>query len=1330
MFFVLVLCTTPIDCGTRVVDIATRNKLYVYENANYPDDSINFNNYYPNIEEDINYLKDACGKIVLGSYNNTHFVISRHKLGKNNIKYKPTIINANIHDFTNAIYIVSIMGIFYALLCGYLRYIQTFHNYKVSKTQVGILNRLTYRLFRKYDHHYSFKIDEYSFEYPTIQRGIKNMSDFTTEVLATLPLSKNIAIVIYLILPNVDVEVLQPVPIQPGELEADDAMDRIKVPVSLFNQYNISLKLPGSEIRLTAPNICYPKSFVSHRCYDYIIMNLILNISRLERNLPAIISLIHEISFKLDFDGFGFFSKDNSSYETIEFISSDPDMRFIALDTLPKLKNIKLTQNGIKLHAKNVEMMGYHYEIGRSSYYFICMLKNKKFQIVENGFSIVCSYIAIIFHIYITNSEDSLTIQRFDSLIRDNTNITYLEFIGNSKDSTQFLNEMRGKNIELTDELLHKMPQISTEEVVQLENGCYYQIKTEVIFDDAINKWVRSVLIEDCTEKKKVTDECKDTMFNYAVASKYYNFHQMVDETTMADDSLAIELGYHNGSCNLLDFVNPDEIPYMEDIKTKPLIFHLITANGGTKWYTSFPYTDPSSPYTSLVFAVYDLSVLQGLNHNVLQSTVLAAAEDYFALYLIDTTSMEVLDAISHSRFSAKTWTNILENCDPAYRNSLNQCFMTVKNSTIDHNKFIGKHAVLRGGYDWCDYNFDRTTSRTVLVTLRRVSEEVNSHDKLLQTKNMFTLALYHSNVICWTFDNDSNEDLILINRPQNFESVRLNWNTILHNFSSDCIDTVKEKFETALKTGQKFELEVSLIFDKMRWILFRGTRCGKNQLCGVYFDLTELRENEILLEMKRKQIYDAMSAKTIFLANMSHEIRTPLNGMFSLLELLMATQLSPDQLEMMTIVKSSFTKLLDVLNDTLDLAKIDQGKMTPSRIVFSPLEIIEQISSDMAKVAKKGVELSIDCPASFPILCFGDPHFMMRIVYNLMTNAAKFTSKGNITVRVDHESSSIRVEVIDTGIGIPENDKVLIFDAFTQIDSSSMRAYGGSGIGLTLVQRLVSLLQGQVWVDSTVGIGSTFVVMLPYQTVYSPYFPRRWHEMPAELLILDTTIEKEVTFLEMSDFYGYKLVHRKESATNNLKFIIIDNSQEQIDEAKETQKMFPSAQVIMCKSRSKEGVPHPEDYYIANYPKKPTVIRRMLILGKFGQKVIEKTIPPNVLVADDNDVNRSVIDKILAKIEIPHTIVCDGSEIMDALRKEHYDVILLDQYMPIMSGPDACRAVRESGEDFASIPIIAMTASSTDEDKNECLSSGMNDFVTKPITIAKLHKLLKKFYN
>ena len=540
----------------------------------------------------------------------------------------------------------------------------------------------------------------------------------------------------------------------------------------------------------------------------------------------------------------------------------------------------------------------------------------------------------------------------------------------------------------------------------------------------------------------------------------------------------------------------------------------------------------------------------------------------------------------------------------------------------------------------------------------------------------------------------------------------------------------------------------------------------------GISRDVSELQRAKEESLRARDAADAASSAKGEFLANMSHEIRTPLNGIIGMTELLLNTDLSAEQRDYEEIVKSSADTLLWLLNDILDFSKIEAGKLELEQIPFDLREAVGVTMRAMAaRATEKGLELAVHIPPDVPNWLVGDPGRLRQIVVNLVGNAIKFTAKGEIVVDVSVDTSNaehvlLHVAVRDTGIGIPLDKRERIFEAFCQEDASTTRRYGGTGLGLTISAQLVELMGGRIWVDSEPGKGSTF----HFTARFAPAADAR-PTTPAELeslydmsvLVVDDNETNRLICQELLTHWGMKPITvssggealevlRRESAGNRpVRLVLLDVMMPNMDGFEVAERIAQAADIagttiLMLSSAGRsEHIERAAECGVARCLTKPVTQSELLdaITNSLGvaaanadrpKDLILATkpadfVPRRVLLAEDGLVNQKVATILLERRGHVVTIANTGEEVLDALGRDRFDLVLMDVQMPIMDGFEATAAIRKQEQTAGKhLPIIAMTAHAMKGDRERCLEAGMDGYLSKPFRPNELFNAVEQF--
>ncbi|MCA9732722.1 response regulator [candidate division KSB1 bacterium] len=535
--------------------------------------------------------------------------------------------------------------------------------------------------------------------------------------------------------------------------------------------------------------------------------------------------------------------------------------------------------------------------------------------------------------------------------------------------------------------------------------------------------------------------------------------------------------------------------------------------------------------------------------------------------------------------------------------------------------------------------------------------------------------------------------------------------------------------------------------------------------------EVKERQKFEKELKKAKEEAEAASQSKSEFLANMSHEIRTPMNGVIGMTELSLGLATDKQQLDYLKIAKQSAESLLDLLNDILDFSKIEAGKLELEITDFDLRQVMETaINTLTIQAGAKNLELLCDIRPDVPTALKGDPGRLRQVVVNLIGNAIKFTEEGEIVLRVesidhvtkeDRNKISLHFSVADTGIGIPEDKLSKIFESFSQADTSTTRKYGGTGLGLTISQKLSELMDGTIWVESAIGQGSTFHFIVHFDpgTIECTQDYREQMAQLSELkvLIVDDNQTNCVIMHDVLATFGIEskitrsgkdaLRALEETTTEKLKYdlILLDFQMPEMSgfefaEQVRSKREWNETKIIMMSSVAVKGdLSDSQKIGINDFIQKP--IRQSdlaySILAQFGKYSRKKPVATGasdqltseklkILLAEDNIVNQKVAVNLLNRWGHSVTVAQDGLQAVTLVTEDDYDLIFMDVQMPNMDGEEATQVIRRSEK--SEIPIIAMTAHAMKGDRERLISLGMDDYISKPINIEELKRILDKY--
>ncbi len=506
------------------------------------------------------------------------------------------------------------------------------------------------------------------------------------------------------------------------------------------------------------------------------------------------------------------------------------------------------------------------------------------------------------------------------------------------------------------------------------------------------------------------------------------------------------------------------------------------------------------------------------------------------------------------------------------------------------------------------------------------------------------------------------------------------------------------------------------------------------------YHLLDDLRNAKELAEA-------AAVAKSQFLATMSHEIRTPMNGVLGMLQLLDKTEMTPKQQSFLSTASTSGELLLTVINDILDYSKMEAGKLILESIPFDPLTLAEETSSLLAGNAHdKGIELIVNLDPALPHLVRGDPVRLRQILTNLLGNAIKFTEQGEVVVKGEYKQNRLIFSVIDTGIGLDEEQQQRLFQSFSQADSSHTRRFGGTGLGLAITKRLVEAMDGEIEVSSCKGEGSTFTVSLPMRFIE---IDKVLHDADilrcSRILIVDdnrTNLEVLINILKSWEVGHVVSAEGAEQACDLLKeasergepfdLAILDMQMPSVDGAELSESIRKKEYLYGIKIIMFSSIDVSEDEQLYDAllfkPLQQSDLYNTMISVLGGET--RDNVPPleqadtdelwfsnrPLLLVEDNHVNQAVAYEILSDAGFKVDICDNGAKAVSRVQEVNYDVVMMDIQMPVMDGLEATRKIRALGNRFTPLPIIAMTANALADDAGKSLDAGMTAHVTKPI--------------
>ncbi|MDR0184019.1 ATP-binding protein [Lysobacter arvi] len=548
----------------------------------------------------------------------------------------------------------------------------------------------------------------------------------------------------------------------------------------------------------------------------------------------------------------------------------------------------------------------------------------------------------------------------------------------------------------------------------------------------------------------------------------------------------------------------------------------------------------------------------------------------------------------------------------------------------------------------------------------------------------------------------------------------------------AEAVDTTAR----TLKPIQAFDVRIR-IGDRWRWLRTEGgpprrLDDGAVEWSGYWVDTTELHEQAQALGEAKAQAESAVAAKSIFLAAMSHEIRTPMTGVLGLMELLAHTRLDHEQSSMTTMARDSARALLQILDDILDYSRIESGRLAISETDFDLRELVDSVAGLFGVRAKEsGVRLYAIVDWRLATRFRGDAMRIRQIVANLLSNALKFTAQGHVAlqVRLVNETprgQQLRIEVVDTGIGIAPENLARLFQPFTQAEESTTRRFGGTGLGLSISRRLAEMMGGSLHLESELGDGTRAVLELSLSVVKPLQGMAEFEGRTAVVCVADELRSQEIGN-GLSSF-GFSLVEAEPS--DLVEFEPGDMDLLLVDAHVEVPAALANVPLVLVAGDADANAQGADRVWMSGDPQSARALARAchealgLVeadAGALAPVSAGATHEARILVAEDHPINRAVIGRQLESLGYSYAMATNGEEALAELGRTHYDLLLTDCHMPVVDGYALTRAIRASERDGVHLPIVGLSASVLPEQIQRCREAGMDDFLGKPIQMDAL---------
>ena len=1123
--------------------------------------------------------------------------------------------------------------------------------------------------------------------------------------------------------------------------ELEDSMDSLATVKSLENgECEIDLNIQDSEITLQACNniMLKPMQNTTH----YFLANILINgvfydaIDSIH-SLDDLKLFLETLLDKIDFLGLAIFTFYRGKFSTFySQYKGDKKLEKIAEETaknaiLASMQKVDEKESNFPDHYATIE----HYRIcsmltkmGFMKFVLIVVRNNNllSFRLIERSFCHLASQLipGIIITLMDTSGLDN--VRRLDDLIKTHKTLDMAALTPDFKKTLKKIGNVDNLYIlDQIEKLSKGERRLWDNKLSSLTNGTvFYKQQSKVRFFKMHSLSSNTTFINFALQRRP---KLSDPLLQLA---SYKNIAFFRKDGTLIGGKNFFGTPFNVNS--ILDIIDTGQIPSHDSF----LNFQ-ISSNVNKKGYIKL-LENPTNSVYGMIFPLFDEKI-DCLN------LVKVPNNQHFMIWLLDSSKLyPVWMMISQEALSSLS--------EPSVEGLYSICYpddVATLKSSFDHALSVSTVSltmelrlnVTSKKYEWHQITINRRSGHFILFYAVNIDEWKLKISLLQEMDQSLTTALMYGQIINWVFEDNYFPQRVYTTEPISKNHIVFNWTTIEHNVPGEYYEKVSNSLKETLETGKPLRLESPMIFDSIKWYsTYARVDQKTGTIVGFDFDITAVKEAEQQAAMQKKAAEEAAAAKETFLANISHEIKTPLNGISGLIELLQSSpSLDEEKREMVEVVHNAFHRLTDFLTDTLELAKIEQGKTTPASILFDPLSVLGELSMVAHELSKRsGVAIRSQTDPKIPLLVKGDPKFLVKVVSVVLSNAFKFTVQGYVKCKMsftddanssnDENSKGMLVMTIkDTGIGMTDDVKTRIFQTFAQGDSSATRKYEGMGVGLALVKKMLDLVGGTISYETLVNVGTTFKIYFPVESIYEIYVPPKLKASRLQIFIYGTEKDKKM-FGRYVSYFGFEvIINPKEIDYNRITLMFADNeNQEQIDFALSVRENAPKLLIALI-SYNSEPKQKP-GFMSVTRPMPVQQIQKIMIQLLWGKKTQkEEEVPTQglkILLADENMTLAFVIKTLLERLDCVVVLANNGAEVIEYCQRKTFDIIFLDHHIPIVDGPTSIDIIRKLNSPNAKAPIIFMTSSLPEKQAN--INYGADYILNKPVTQQKLYDLLQ----